>query len=298
MNEFFSNPALTSDPTVYAIPVFIAFIAIEAILDIRRNLKLYEFKDSAACISMGLGVVVIGILTKSFAFWLFMLIYEHRLFTLENVWWMWILLLLADDLSFYWHHRLSHSTRILWAAHIQHHSSTHMNFSVALRQSWGEPFYKYVFYLWMPLMGFHPVWMMVMQAFSLIYQFFQHTELVKKLGPFEWIFNTPSHHRVHHATQVQYLDRNHAGILIIWDRMFGTFEEEDVNDKPVYGITNNIDSYNPLYIATHEYRNIWRDVKRADKWSDKLKYIFYPPGWSHDGPNQTSRYLRSKLKTR
>lgn len=297
MKEFFNNPALSDDPTVYAIPVFIAFIVIEAIIDIRRNLKLYEFKDSAACISMGLGVVVIGILTKSFAFWLFMLVYEHRLFTLENTWWMWILLLLADDFSFYWHHRLSHSIRILWAAHIQHHSSTNMNFSVALRQSWGEPFYKYLFYLWMPLVGFHPVWMMVMQALSLVYQFFQHTELVKKLGPLEWIFNTPSHHRVHHATQVKYLDRNHAGILIIWDKLFGTFEVEDENEKPIYGITTNIESYNPLHIATHEYRNIWRDVKRAKKFSDKLKYIFYPPGWSHDGPNQTSKHLQSKLKT-
>lgn len=298
MNEFFNNPALSDDPTVYAIPVFIAFILIEVIINIRRNLELYEFKDSAACISMGLGVVVIGILTKSFAYFLFMVVYQFRLFDLPNVWWMWVLLLLADDFSFYWHHRLSHSIRILWAAHIQHHSSTRMNFSVALRQSWGEPFYKYIFYLWMPLMGFHPVWMMVMQAFSLIYQFFQHTELVHKLGPLEWIFNTPSHHRVHHATQVKYLDRNHAGILIIWDRMFGTFEEEDDAEKPVYGITSNIESYNPLYIASHEYRNIWRDVKRAPKLTDKLKYIFYPPGWSHDGPNQTSKYLQGKLKTR
>ncbi len=296
MTDFFSNPALDQDPTVYAIPVFIAFILIELFIDIRRNLKIYELKDSAACISMGLGVVVIGIVTKSFAYLLFMLIYENfRFFTLENTWWMWILLLFADDLAFYWHHRMSHSVRFLWAAHIQHHSSQRMNLSVALRQSWGEPFYKYLFYLWIPLLGFHPVWMMIMQAISLIYQFFQHTELVGKLGPLEWIMNTPSHHRVHHATQVKYLDRNHAGIFIIWDRLFGTFQEEDEIEKPIYGITKNIDTFNPIKIATHEYGALWKDVKRAKKFSDKLKYIFMPPGWSHDGENQTSKYLQNKL---
>jgi sterol desaturase/sphingolipid hydroxylase (fatty acid hydroxylase superfamily) len=292
--SFFDNPALTQDPTVYAIPVFIALIAIEVFIDIKRKLHLYEFKDSAACISMGLGVVVIGIVTKSFAYLLFSLLYEYRLFDLPNAWWMWVLLLFADDLSFYWHHRLSHSIRFLWAAHVQHHSSTHMNLSVALRQSWGEPFYKYIFYLWLPLMGFHPLWILVMQAISLVYQFFQHTELVGKLGPLEWIMNTPSHHRVHHATQVHYLDKNHAGIFIIWDRLFGTFEEE--KEKPIYGITSNIHTYNPLRIATHEYGALWKDMKRAPKLIDKVKYIFMPPGWSHDGEDMTSKNLQRKAQ--
>ena len=287
---------MQDDPTVYAIPFFILFIVIELILQVRRNLKLYEFKDSAACISMGLGVVAIGLVTKVFVYLLLDGIYQYRMIDLPFVWWMWILLLFADDFSFYWHHRLSHSVRFLWAAHVQHHSSEKMNLSVALRQSWGEPFYKYLFYLWLPLVGFHPIAIMTMQAVSLIYQFFQHTELVGKLGPLEWIMNTPSHHRVHHATQVKYLDRNHAGIFIIWDRIFGTFEEEDLNEKPVYGITVNIDTYNPLKIGTHEYAAIWRDVKRANKFSDKLKYIFMPPGWSHDGPNQTSKHLQNQLK--
>jgi len=296
MKEFFDNPALNDDPTIFAIPVFIAFIILEVIIQIRRNLKLYEFKDSAACITMGLGVVVIGIITKSAIYFFMLFLYENfRLFTIENTWWMWVLLFFADDLSFYWHHRMSHTIRLFWAAHVQHHSSVHMNFSVALRQSWGEPFYRFLFYLWLPLIGFHPIFIFMMQAISLIYQFFQHTELVGKLGPLEWIFNTPSHHRVHHATQVKYLDKNHAGILIIWDRIFGTFHEEDLGDKPIYGITCNIDSYSPLVIASHEFKAIWKDVKRADKFLDKLKYIFMPPGWTHDGENQTSKYLQSKL---
>lgn len=292
MKEFFANPPIDADPTIYAIPVFIALILLEVVINIKRNLHLYNLKDSMTCITMGLGVVVIGIVTKSFAYFLFSIVYEYRIFDIPNTWWMWVLLVFADDFSFYWHHRLSHSVRFLWAAHIQHHSSVNMNLSVALRQSWGEPFYKYLFYLWMPLVGFHPLWIMVMQAFSLIYQFFQHTELVGKLGPLEWIFNTPSHHRVHHAVQIKYLDRNHAGIFIIWDRLFGTFEEE--KEKPIYGITTNIETYNPLKIASHEYVSIWHDVKRATKWSDKIKYIFMPPGWRHDGELMTSKYLQSK----
>jgi sterol desaturase/sphingolipid hydroxylase (fatty acid hydroxylase superfamily) len=289
------NEAIDQDPTVFAIPIFIACILIEAFLDYRQQLKLYHTKDTAACISMGIGVVFIGLITKTFYFFVFHLIYQFRIFELENIWWMWALLFFADDFSFYWHHRMSHQVRFLWAAHVQHHSSTKMNFSVALRQSWMEPFYKYLFYLWIPLLGFNPLYIFIMQAFSLIYQFFQHTELVRSLGPIGWVFNTPSHHRVHHAVQHKYLDRNHAGILIIWDRLFGTFVKEDLKDLPVYGITENIKSYNPAIIATHEYVNLWRDLKRANKLSDKLKYLFYPPGWSHDGENRTSNYLRRQL---
>jgi sterol desaturase/sphingolipid hydroxylase (fatty acid hydroxylase superfamily) len=289
------NEAIDQDPTVFAIPIFIACILIEAFLDYRQQLKLYHGKDTAACISMGVGVIFVGLITKTFYFFIFQLIYQFRIIELENTWWMWTLLFFADDFSFYWHHRMSHQVRFLWAAHIQHHSSTRMNFSVALRQSWMEPFYKYLFYLWIPLLGFNPLYIFIMQAFSLIYQFFQHTELVRNLGPFGWVFNTPSHHRVHHAVQHKYLDRNHAGILIIWDRLFGTFVKEDQQDLPVYGITENIKSYNPAVIATHEYVNLWKDIKRASKLSDKVKYFFYPPGWSHDGKNRTSNYLRSQL---
>ena len=287
--------AINQDPTVYAIPIFIACIAIEAFINYKQRLTLYHTKASVARISMRLGVVVIGLLTKTFYFFVFSAIYHFRLFELQNTWWMWTLLLFADDFSFYWHHRMSHQIRFLWAAHVQHHSSVNMNFAVALRQSWTEPFYKYLFYLWLPLVGFHPISIFIMMAISLIYQFFQHTELIKSLGPLEWVINTPSHHRVHHAVQHKYLDRNHAGILIIWDRLFGTFVKEDDQEKPVYGITENISSYNPAVIASHEYVNLWRDVKRAHKLSDKIKYLIYPPGWSHDGENKTSDYLRKQL---
>ena len=287
------NEAITNDPTVFAIPVFIALIIIEVVINAKKNLNLYKFKDSSANITMGLGSVVIGLLTKTFAFFVFLWIYQFRLFEIPNTWWMWGLLLLADDVTFYWYHRLAHQIRFFWAAHVQHHSSEHMNFSVALRQSWGEPFIKFLFYIWLPFIGFNPVSILIMQAISLVYQFFPHTKLIGKLGPIEWIFNTPSHHRVHHATQVQYLDKNHAGILIIWDRMFGTFQKEI--EVPTYGITVNINSFSPLKIASHEYISLWQDMRRAKKLSDKIKYLINPPGWSHDGENRTSKELQRQL---
>ena len=287
------NEAITNDPTVFAIPVFVALIIIEVVINAKKNLNLYKFKDSSANITMGLGSVVIGLLTKTFAFFVFLWIYQFRLFEIPNTWWMWGLLLLADDVTFYWYHRLAHQIRFFWAAHVQHHSSEHMNFSVALRQSWGEPFIKFLFYIWLPFIGFNPVYILIMQAISLVYQFFPHTKLVGKLGPIEWIFNTPSHHRVHHATQVQYLDKNHAGILIIWDRMFGTFQKEI--EVPIYGITENINSFSPLKIASHEYISLWQDMRRSKKLSDKIKYLINPPGWSHDGENRTSKELQRQL---
>ena len=287
------NEAITNDPTVFAIPVFIALIIIEVVINAKKNLNLYKFKDSAASITMGLGSVVIGLLTKTFAYFVFVWIYQFRLFEIPNTWWMWGLLLLADDVTFYWYHRLAHQIRFFWAAHVQHHSSEHMNFSVALRQSWGEPFIKFLFWIWLPFIGFNPVYILIMQAISLVYQFFPHTKLVGKLGPIEWIFNTPSHHRVHHATQVHYLDKNHAGILIIWDRMFGTFQKEI--ESPTYGLTVNINSFSPLKIASHEYISLWQDMRRAKKLSDKIKYLINPPGWSHDGENKTSKELQRQL---
>jgi sterol desaturase/sphingolipid hydroxylase (fatty acid hydroxylase superfamily) len=191
---------------------------------------------------------------------------------------------------------LSHEVRILWSAHVNHHSSQKYTLATALRQSWGELFYKYIWWAWMPLVGFPPLMIFMVISISLIYQFWIHTELIHRFPKwFEFFFNTPSHHRVHHASNIRYLDRNHAGILIIWDRMFGTFSEELDTEKPIYGITKNIETFNPLKIATHELIDIVHDVRAAPTFSDKLKYIFYPPGWSHNGPDQRAATLRKQL---
>lgn len=287
---------MKNDVTVYAVPIFIISIFLEMYFADRLKLKIHDKKDSFASIGMGLGSLVIGVGMKFLAFSLMFYLYQFKIFDLKmNVWWTWVLLLFADDFIFYWHHRLSHEVRILWAAHINHHSSQNYNLAIALRQSWAEVLYKYTFWMILPIIGFNPLAVMTMIGINLIYQFFPHTKLVGKLGWFGKIFNTPSHHRVHHASNVVYLDKNHGGIFIIWDKLFGTYQEELEEVPVVYGITNNIHSYNLFYIASHEFINLFKDVKRANKFSDKLKYIFYPPGWSHDGENQTSRFLQSKL---
>ena len=285
------------DPLLYAGPLFALLIAMEAYASYRQHLQLYKTKDSLANTAMLLGAGVTGLAAKVAAFFVFSFIHRFAIFDIGYHWWAWLILVFADDFTFYWHHRLSHEVRILWAAHVNHHSSEMLNFSTALRQSWTEQLYKYVFWLWLPLVGFEPLMIIIVMAFNLIYQFWPHTQLIGKLGPLEWLFNTPSHHRVHHASNTRYLDCNHAGMLIIWDKLFGTFAEEQEDEKPVYGITNNIHTYNPVEIATHEFKDLWKDLKRAPDWKTKLKYVFYTPGWSHDGPDRTANYLRNQLKT-
>ncbi len=284
------------DPVVYAIPFFLILISFELYINWKEQRHLYVAKDSMASIGMGLGSLVINVVMKALAYGAFTFLYQFRLTEIGWHWWSWVLILFADDLTFYWHHRLCHEVRVFWAAHVNHHSSIHMNFATALRQSWVEQLYKYVWWMWLPLVGFDPLMILMMISVSLIYQYWPHTELIRKLPRwFEFIFNTPSHHRVHHASNVRYLDQNHGGILIIWDRLLGTFQEEKDEEKPVYGITQNIDTYNLGVIAMHEYVNLWHDVKRAPTFTDKLKYIFYPPGWSHDGPDHRARTLRKNL---
>lgn len=286
-----------TDPIYYAVPFFVILIAIELYVNYKEHKGWYEVKDSIASISMGLGSLVLNLGVKFVYFLAYVWIYEnYRIFNLGSQWWVWVLLLFADDFSFYWHHRLSHEIRILWAAHENHHSSKKYNLGTALRQSWTELFYKYIFWLWLPLVGFQPWMILAMMSISLAYQFWVHTEAVRRLGPLEWIFSTPSAHRVHHASNVIYLDRNHGGILIIWDRLFGTYQKELDEEPVVYGLTKNVESYNPLVIATHEYANIAHDVKRAPGFWNKLKYFFMPPGWSYNGATLTAKQLRANLK--
>ena len=288
------------NPILFAIPFFLLLIFFEVYLNYRERKNNYLLKDSLASISMGLGSIISDIISKSLAFIAFVWLFENFGIFKEQLSWTvlgWVLLFFLDDFTFYWHHRLSHEVRILWAAHVNHHSSEQYNLSTALRQSWTEIFYKYIFFLWLPFLCFHPLMVLTQISINLIFQFWVHTKFIKRLPPFiEFIFNTPSHHRVHHASNPRYLDRNHAGTLIIWDRMFGTFSEEKDEEPVVYGITTNIDTFNPLKIASHEFASMWKDIREAPKFSDRLKYIFYAPGWSHNGKSLTARQMRVALK--
>jgi sterol desaturase/sphingolipid hydroxylase (fatty acid hydroxylase superfamily) len=264
-----------------AIPVFVVCLVLEAVSfhflpdDDERG---YELRDAATSVSMGLGNVIINIgwkLVVLAAFAAAYLVTPIRL-PLDSPW-TWMALFFAEDLVYYWYHRTHHTVRVLWASHVVHHSSQFYNLSTALRQTWtpmtGLPY-------WLPLafLGFPPWAILLQQSVSLLYQFFLHTERVGRLWrPVEAVMNTPSHHRVHHGVNDQYLDRNYGGILIVWDRLFGTFEAE--GDRVVYGLTKNIETFNPVRVATHEYAAIWADLRRASSWRDRMGYLFRGPGW-------------------
>ena len=278
----------------FAIPFFIVTVILEIILTIKIKLDEYEFKDASTSILMGLGNVFIGLFTKGIVLGVFLFLYQYRFFTIPFAWWSWLILLFTEDLCYYWFHRISHESRLFWASHVVHHSSQKYNLSTALRQTWSGSFYSFVFWIPLLLIGFHPIMVMTQMAISLIYQYWIHTELIKKMPNwFEAIFNTPSHHRVHHATNPQYLDRNHAGIFIIWDKLFGTFEPEV--EKPVYGLVKNIETYNPIKIAFLEWVNMFRDFSFSKtSFLNKVKYIIKPPGWKHDGTGVLSSDLREE----
>jgi sterol desaturase/sphingolipid hydroxylase (fatty acid hydroxylase superfamily) len=271
----------------YAIPAFVLLLVIEAVLAARMQLDLYELPDTAASITMGLGMLAIGLLTKPPIFLLYTFLHKFAIFPLGYAWWVWILAFFADEFSYYWFHRTSHECRLFWASHVVHHSSQRYNLGTALRQSWTGSLTGWVFWLWMPLLGFTPVMVMTMQAVSLIYQYWIHTELIRSTGPLENVINTPAHHRAHHGSNPRYIDRNHGGTLIIWDRMFGTFEAE--SEKVKYGLTSNIETHNPFRIAFHEWADMVKDVRHSRNWHDRIRYVFGAPGWKPESVSSESR---------
>jgi sterol desaturase/sphingolipid hydroxylase (fatty acid hydroxylase superfamily) len=292
-----------SNLLIYSIPAFVALLLIEKAWARHHrsdpSIKGYETKDTLASLAMGLGNVGINAITKlgAVAFWAWA--YQYRIFDLGDptLWWSWVVLFFVEDFCYYWFHRSHHEVRFLWAAHVNHHSSQHFNLSTALRQPWFTPITGPVFWLPCALLGFPPAMILTAQAISLLYQFWIHTEAIDRLPkPIEWIFNTPSHHRVHHGKNVPYLDKNHAGVLMIWDRLFGTFAPER---EPVrYGLTKDIETFNPGVIAVHEYVAIARDVRRAGSLREAFGYVLRPPGWSPDGSSLTAGQLQRGMTPR
>ncbi len=192
----------------------------------------------------------------------------------------------AWDAIYYWNHRIQHESRWLWAIHVVHHSSERYNLSTALRQPVADNFGMFVPYGLLGALGFRPALIETARGVNLLYQYWIHTEAISKLGPVEEVFNTPSHHRVHHGSNRRYLDRNHGSILIVWDRLFGTFQRELDEEPVVYGLTKNIRTFNPLRVATHEHAAILRDVARSTSWRERLGRVFRGPGWSPAVPSQ------------
>ncbi len=270
------------DPTLYAIPFFLLTLLLEPIV-LRRQAETgkdvagYETRDRNASLGMGIGslffVSGINLAIFTLAGWA----YPHRLCSVGTGAVAWAMALGGWDFAYYWHHRAEHRSRILWACHVNHHSSRYCNLSTALRQPW-TPFAGLVLYPPLALVGVTPWMIMVSGGLNLIYQYWIHTEVVGRMpGWFEAVFNTPSHHRVHHGANPAYIDKNYGGVLIVWDRLFGTFEPE--RERAAYGLTKNIATYNLVSIAFHEYAAIGQDLRAAQGWRDRIGILIKGPEW-------------------
>lgn len=285
-----------------AIPAFLFLLLTEWFVGRWRGVEVFERKDTATSLTMGTGKLVIGLGVDAL---LLILLVATRglgenLLKLPTIamdqWWHWALAVVVFDFLFYWMHRSHHVVRVGWAGHVTHHSSQRYNLATALRQSWTEHITAIPFWLPMALIGFPAEAVLIVYAFSLLYQFWVHTELIDRLGPLEWIMNTPSHHRVHHGSNLKYLDRNFAGTFIIWDRLFGTFQVEDRDEPVEYGLIENITTHNPLKVAFHEWIAMGRDVLRAPTFGDRLRHFFKPPGWLPGDDSQTVRVQQRALR--
>jgi sterol desaturase/sphingolipid hydroxylase (fatty acid hydroxylase superfamily) len=281
------------DPIAVAAPVFLLFVVLEAVsfrVFADEDLKGFERRDARTSITMGLVSVGVNIVARGLALIGYAVLYELTPLRLDpHFWGTWVAVMLVVDLLWYLYHRCAHRVRLMWAGHQAHHNSQFFNFSTALRQKW-NPWFELMFWIPLPLLGIPPWMIFTAFSFNLIYQFFVHTERIGRLPRwFEFVMNTPSHHRVHHASDPEYLDKNFAGILIVWDRMFGTFRAEE--RRPTYGLTTNIDSFNVFRLQYHEYAAILRDVRRADCWRDRLGYVFGPPGWTPARAGKADRDL-------
>lgn len=265
----------------FATPVFFALIGVELLVAKLRGRRAYRSNDAVTSIGLGVISQLAGVFLKVLTVGVYAWCVGHlALFALPaDAWWVWISGLLLYDFLYYWLHRMGHEVNILWAAHVVHHQSEDYNLSTALRQTATGGLLGWLFYLPMALLGYPVSVFVAVALIDLLYQFWVHTEQVGKLGWFDRVFCSPSNHRAHHAVNDRYLDHNYGGILILWDRLFGTFVEEDDADRPVYGTRAPLRSFNPLWANLEVYWATWQDACRATRWRDKLQIWFRPPGW-------------------
>ncbi len=277
------------NPVDYAVPFFVGLVLIEMLIVRRAFRERYEARDTLTSLAMGLGSTIAGGLTAGLILLMSGWLNALRIADIPYVWWAWIACFVLDDFNYYVFHRAAHRVRWFWASHVNHHSSQHYNLSTALRQTWTGFFaLTFVFRLWPLLLGFPVPMLLLCGAINLIYQFWIHTEVIGRCPKwFEAVMNTPSHHRVHHAVNPRYLDKNYAGVFIVWDKIFGTFAAERDDEQIRYGLVKQLGSWNLLWNAFHEWTGIARDLWTAP-WRAKLMYLVGPPGWSHDGTRETS----------
>lgn len=271
-------------------PIYVVFIGAEILFSAYFKHKKYSVFGTIENFYLMLLNMGLDILMRAFTLFILGFFYSFKLLTIENLFLYWALLLILEDFMFYWLHYFDHYVRLFWAVHVTHHSSQEFNLTVGFRSSVFQPLYRFMYFVPIAYLGFDPLDIMLMYSITQIYGILIHTQYIGKLGWLEYIFATPSNHRVHHGSNVKYLDKNMGMVFIIWDRIFGTFQEEE--EEVVYGLTTNIPDHKPSTVVLHEWKSMWNDVRNAPDIKSKLGYIFGPPGWSHDGSRKTSEQLR------
>lgn len=286
---------------LFSIPIYAIIIPAEILLSNFKHRKFYSWKETAMNIYLNLLNAGVDMLLRLFiAFALLNFIYQYHLPINWNPVLYWIVLLFGEDLLFWTEHYVDHTVRLFWAVHVTHHSSPEYNLSTGFRSSVFMPVYKYLYFIPLVLLNFRPMDIVFMFSVTQIYGILVHTQAIKKLPRWvEYIFVTPSHHRVHHASNIPYLDRNMGMVFIFWDRIFGTFTEELPGEPPYYGLTKPLEKpFHPIHIVTHEWQAIGKDLRKTKSLRTKINYLLRPPGWSHDGSTQTSKELQKDFHTK
>ncbi|MBL0329896.1 MAG: sterol desaturase family protein [Bacteroidetes bacterium] len=290
MNEFREALLIAITTPIYAI-----VIGAEILFSYYHHKNYYSVKGTLSNVYLTILNLSLDILVRGVCLFVLNFFFQYKFIEFQNPFVYWGILLITQDFMFYWLHRIDHYCRVFWAVHVTHHSSEEYNLTVGFRSSVFQPLYRFIYFIPLALFGFKGIDIMFIYSATQIYGILIHTQTVDKLGFLEYFMSTPSHHRVHHASNVLYLDKNMGMVFIIWDKLFGTFKAEDKNEKVVFGLTENIKTYHPIKMVFHEWINIINDLKKPSNIKAKFMYLFGPPGWSHDGSKKTSRQLRNEL---
>ena len=276
-------------------PLYVLIIGAEMVLSYCQHRPYYSIKGILQNCYLTLLNMGLDLLVRGFYVGVLVWVYHYRITEITTPWLYWLTLLILEDFAFYWLHRVDHFCRLFWAIHVTHHSSEEFNLTVGFRSSVLQPLYRFIYFVPIALLGFRAEDIVFMYSATQIYGIVVHTQYVGRLGFLEWVLVTPSHHRVHHASNVRYLDRNMGMMLIIWDRLFGTFAEEAPEDPVRYGLTINITDHSPENLVFHEWKKLLADLRIPGPFGQKIRYLLAPPGWSHDGRSQTADEMRQEF---
>lgn len=293
--DFFMGEDGLENVYVWSIPILVTVILAEMIYSHFSEAKLYNGRDVATSVCLALMNFGLDLVMKVFAMAVMFFFYNHSFFTWEFTIWYWLICFIMTDFAYYVLHYVDHHSRAFWAVHITHHNSDYFNLTTGFRSPVLQPLYRYLYFCPLAFLGFNPWHIMVVYAIGQVYGTWVHTQTVKSLGILEYFLVTPSHHRVHHACNIKYLDRNMGMCLIVWDKIFGTFEKEDPQIPVKFGIYPKMPNNKPDTVLFYEWRKIWKDLRQPGlKLSDKINYIFNAPGWRHDGNGKTVKQYQKK----